>query len=389
VPWKVESIMVARKAFINDWLEKRHEVTFDSICAAHGISRQVGYKWVDRFLNGGLANLVDRSRAPVHRPHATPQEVIEAIVALRKRFPQYGPRKIRAVLEMSHQQVHWPAPSTIGDLLKARGLVTERKRRRRTPASTQPLAAATEPNIVWSADYKGTFKVAGRWCHPLTITDNASRYLICVHGVDSESEQLAWPIFERAFREYGLPWRIRTDNGSPFATRALAGLSLLSVRWTRLGIIHERIEPGKPQQNGRHERMHRTLKAHVARPAKPSADEQQRAFDEFRAHYNDERPHEAIGQKPPSNVYQPSSRTMPDELPEPDYPDDFVVRRVHKRGYFICNGAAVRLTSALSREAIGIEPIEDGLHRLWFGHVYLGQLREKRKGVNEFIANRS
>jgi transposase InsO family protein len=364
-------------------------MTFDAICAPHGISRQVGYKWVERFLDGGLSNLVDRSRAPIHRPHATPDEVVEAIVAIRKRFSHYGPKKIRATLMTAHPGVHWPAPSTIGDLLKARGLVTERKRRRRTPASTQPLAAATEPNIVWSADYKGAFRVAGKWCHPLTITDNASRFLICVHGVDAESEELAQPIFVRAFREYGLPWRIRTDNGPPFATKTIAGLSRLSVSWTRLGIVHERIEPGKPQQNGRHERMHRTLKAHVARPARPTAIEQQRAFDEFRAHFNNERPHEALGQKPPSSVYRSSSRLLPDELPEPDYPDDFVVRRAHREGYVFWNGGHVHLSAVLSREAIGFEPISDGLHHLWFGHVYLGELREKRKGVNEFIANRS
>ena len=163
----------------------------------------------------------------------------------------------------------------------------------------------------------------------------------------------------------------------------------MSVRWTRLGIIHERIEPGKPQQNGRHERMHRTLKAHVASPAKPNAEQQQRAFDEFRAHYNDERPHEAIGQKPPSTAYRSSSRAMPEELPELDYPDDFVVRRVHRKGYLVWNGACVHLATVLSREVVGVEPIEDGLNRLWFGHVYLGELREKRKGVNEFVANRN
>jgi putative transposase len=388
VPWKVESVVDARCAFIKDWLRRRHEAAFAVICAAHGISRQLGYKWVERFLDGGLANLVDRSRAPVHRPQTTPEEVVDRVVAVRQRFPHYGPRKIRTTLQTLHPTVHWPAPSTIGDLLKSRGLVTERKRRRRTPASTQPLAAATAPNTVWSADYKGTFKVAGRWCHPLTITDNASRYLLCVHGVDSESEELAWPVFERTFHEYGLPWRIRTDNGSPFATRGLAGLSRLSVRWTRLGIVHERIEPGKPQQNGRHERMHRTLKAHVARPPKPTAVEQQHAFDEFRAHYNQERPHEGIGQKTPGSLYRPSFRPMPDDLPDPDYPDDFVVRRTYENGGLCWNAQVLILGAVLRREAIGIEPIEDGLQRLWFGHVYLGELREKRRGVNDFIANR-
>jgi putative transposase len=389
VPWKVESVVDARRAFINDWFQKRHEQTFGAICAAHGITRQLGYKWVERFHDGGMANLVDRSRAPIHRPHTTPAETVDAIVELRKRFSEFGPRKLRTVLAGKHPDVRWPAPSTIGDILKAHGLVTERRRRRRTPASSQPLAAATEPNIVWSADFKGCFKVAGRWCHPLTITDNASRFLLCVQGGDNESDELAWPTFERVFREYGLPWRIRTDNGSPFATRTIAGLSAMSVRWTRLGIIHERIEPGKPQQNGRHERMHRTLKAHVARPPKSSTTEQQRAFDEFRAHYNEERPHEAIGQKTPSSVYSRSQREMPDELPEPDYPDDFEVRRVNSVGGLKWKGDPVRVGAILRGQAVGVEPIDDGLHRLWFGHVYLGELREKGRGSSEFHPNKS
>jgi transposase InsO family protein len=380
----------ARKAFIIDWLQKVHRLPFGAICASHGITRQLGYKWVERFHDGGMANLVDRSRAPIHRPHATPAEVVDAIVALRVRFTQYGPRKIRSQLVLQHPDVHWPAASTIGDLLKARGLVTERKRRRRTPTFTQPLAAATEPNIVWSADFKGCFRVAGRWCHPLTITDNASRYLLCVHGVDGERDELAWPLFERTFREYGLPWRIRTDNGSPFASRAaIAGLSRTSVRLTRLGIIHERIEPGKPQQNGRHERMHRTLKAHVARPPKSSTEEQQRAFDDFRRHYNHERPHEALGQKTPDSVYVCSPRELPNELPEPDYPDDFVVRRASTSGVLRWNAGRVRLGRVLQCEVIGLEPIADGVHHLWFGHVYLGLLREMKKGANEFIPNQN
>jgi transposase InsO family protein len=389
VPWKVDSVVEARQAFINDWLQRKHHMAFSAICAEHGITRQLGYKWVERFREGGMANLVDRSRAPIHRPQATPSEAVDAIVALRKRFPQFGPRKLRVTLEQQHPRVQWPSPSTIGELLKARNLVTERKRRRRTPRSTQPLAAATAPNIVWSADFKGCFKVAGRWCHPLTITDNASRYLLAVRGVHAEREELVWPLFERAFRDFGLPWRIRTDNGSPFASRAIAGLSSLSVRWTRLGIAHERIEPGKPQQNGRHERMHRTLKAHVARPPRATLDEQEQAFDEFRAHYNNERPHEAIGQKTPASVYVPSSRPMPEQLPELDYPDDFVVRRVHPSGNLKWNRSFIWVGRVLATEAVGVEPIADGLWHLWFGPVYLGELRDKHKGENEFIANRT
>jgi len=389
VPWKVGNHVDARKAFIIEWLEKKHEASFGAICSAHGITRQLGYKWVERFQSGGMANLVDRTRAPLHRPHTTPPEIVDAIVALRMRFNHFGPRKLRTVLAAQRPDVQWPAPSTIGDVLKSHGLVTERKRRRRTPCSTQPLAAATEPNIVWSADFKGCFNVAGRLCHPLTITDNASRYLLCVQGGDSESDELAWPTFVRVFREYGLPWRIRTDNGSPFATRAIAGLSALSVRWTRLGIIHERIDPGKPQQNGRHERMHRTLKAHVAQPPKPSAEEQQKAFDEFRAHFNKERPHEALGQKTPQAVYKPSSREMPAELPEPDYPDDFELRRVNPTGGFKWKAQCHHLSPVLGREVIGLEPIEDGLHRLWFGPVFLGEMRDKAKGASVFTANRT
>jgi transposase-like protein len=339
VPWKVDSVVEARQAFINDWLQRKHHMAFSAICAEHGITRQLGYKWVERFREGGLANLVDRSRAPIHRPQATPSEAVDAIVALRKRFPQFGPRKLRVTLEQQHPRVQWPSPSTIGELLKARGLVTERKRRRRTPRSTQPLAAATAPNIVWSADFKGCFKVAGRWCHPLTITDNASRYLLAVRGVQAEREELVGPLFERAFHDFGLPWRIRTDN--------------------------------------------------VAQPPRATLDEQEQAFDEFRAHYNEERPHEAIGQKTPASVYVRSARPMPEELPELDYPDDFVVRRVHSNGNLKWNRSFLCLGRVLATEAVGAEPIADGLWHLWFGPVYLGELREKRKGENEFIANRT
>ena len=380
MPWKVESVVDARCAFIKDWLRRRHEAAFAVICAAHGISRQLGYKWVERFLDGGLANLVDRSRAPVHRPQTTPEEVVDRVVAVRQRFPHYGPRKIRTTLQTLHPTVHWPAPSTIGDLLKSRGLVTERKRRRRTPASTQPLAAATAPNTVWSADYKGTFKVAGRWCHPLTITDNASRYLLCVHGVDSESEELAWPVFERTFHEYGLPWRIRTDNGSPFATRGLAGLSRLSVRWTRLGIVHERIEPGKPQQNGRHERMHRTLKAEATTPPQPTMTEQQRVFDRFRGLYNDVRPHEALGQKTPASRYEPSSRVMPERPLSPEYPETMKVRRIDRNGGLCFGGKPFPFATLLAGEPVGLELVEEDTWEVFYGPILLAELRVRARG---------
>jgi len=385
VPWKESRVVDERTAFVEAWLKRTSSVS--ELCVRFEISRKTGHKWIARYHQGGLAGLVDQTRAPRERPQSVSEEVVQAIVALRKRHQFWGPKKLRAVLEGKSPTTKWPATSTIGEILKRHGLVEERRTRRRTPASTQPLAAATMPNVVWSADYKGCFRVAGRWCHPLTITDNCSRMLLRVQAVNGTSEEEARPIFESAFREYGLPWRLRTDNGSPFATRAIAGLSRLQVWWVKLGITPERIKPGHPEQNGRHERMHRTLKKETATPPRATEDEQQRTFDEFRVEFNQERPHEALDQKTPASRYKPSTRSFPERLSEPDYPDGFALRRVTCNGTVSWCGVHLVLGSVLGGEAVAFEPVAEDTWQIWFGPIYLGLCRLEGKGRIDLIKN--
>jgi putative transposase len=377
VPWKEQRIVDQRELFVRSYL--RGLVPMAELCREHGISRKTGYKWVQRFYDGGMPSLMDRSRAPHSRPYTVPEEVVEAIIALRQRRPSWGPRKLRAALERDHPTVSWPAASTISALLARHGLVKPRKRRRRTPVSTQPLAAAREPNDIWCVDYKGKFRVQERYCHPFTITDAASRYVLCCHDTAAEKHLATKEACARVFQEHGLPLRIRSDNGSPFASRAVGGLSRLSVWWVKLGILPERIAPGHPEQNGRHERMHRTLK-HEAVTKGSRADVQQAAFDQWRHQYNHERPHEALGHLVPASVYRPSSRPFPKEVGDPEYPDDFEVRRVRKNGFLGIRTSHVGLGAVLRHEAIGIETIDDLRFQLWFGPIYLGLVTDLGRG---------
>lgn len=385
MPWKETSAVDERRKFIEEYWTRHWSV--GELAERYGISRKTAYKWIERYRQGGKGALAELSRAPKTRPHRVDQETARLILELRERHRFWGPKKLKAWLESQRPDVKWPAASTIGALLKSHGLVGERRVKRRTPLRTQPLAAATEPNLLWSADFKGHFRVAGRYCYPLTITDNFSRYLLVVQSVRDTREQTVKPIFERAFREYGLPLRIRTDNGAPFASKAIGGLSRLSIWWVRLGITPERIDPGQPQQNGRHERMHRTLKAETASPPRPSEQVQQEAFDAFRREYNEERPHEALDQKPPASVYVPSSPEMPNEVPDPEYPHDFIVRRVAENGVVAWAGSRAYVSTLLAGEAIGIEEIDDGVAQLWFGPIYLGLMKQVGNKQLEFIEN--
>jgi transposase InsO family protein len=361
-------------------------VPMTELCREHGISPKTGYKWIQRFHDGGLPNLMDRSRAPHTNRHAIREEVAEAIVALRKKRPTWGPRKLRGWLERENPKVIWPAASTIGELLSRCGLVPPRKRRQRTPASTQPLAAARAPNDIWCADYKGKFRIDRRYCHPFTMTDAKSRFVLCCFDTGTESFGPTKAVCERVFREHGLPLRIRSDNGSPFASRGIGGLSQLSVWWVKLGILPERIEPGKPQQNGRHERMHRTLKLEAVEKGS-RADVQQAAFDRWLHDFNYERPHEALGNQVPADVYVPSPRAFVEDIGDPEYPDDFEVRRVKRNGFTCFQGVEIGLGSALSGEAVGVEAIDDCRHQLWFGPVYLGLLTLLGRGQHTLNKN--
>lgn len=394
MPWKETCAMIERENFVLSYLE--HELTMAALCREFGISRKTGYKWMKRFIRNGLFGLEDLSRAPYTHFNAVSAEVEKRVVAARRRHPTWGPLKLRAWLQRQDTVTKWPAASTIGDILKRHGLTVPRRRSRKTALYSNPFVGCDYPNAVWSADLKGWFTTGdGTRCDPLTITDNYSRYLLRCQTVTPTNYDAIQPVFEAAFREYGLPVAIRTDNGPPFATTTVGGLSRLSVWWLKLGIIPERIEPGKPAQNGRHERMHRTLKQDTASPPKRTWKQQQKAFDKFRQEFNLERPHEAIGQQPPETRYEPSQRPYPLLLPEITYPDDMVVRKIHHQGDLKWKGHQIYLSVTLARELVGLKQTTDRLWDICFGPIKLAQLdtyeyrlihlprREKKLKTNE------
>src|SRR6267143_4356259 len=305
MPWKASSVMEEKVRFVFEYEQDEHTMT--ELCQSYGIARETGYVWLRRYREQGLEGLVELNRAAQRHGNQTPPEREQAVVELRQAHMRWGPRKLKRVLERDQPQQSWPAASTIGELLKREGLVVARKKRRRTAPYTEPLAHADGPNRVWCADFKGWFRTGdGERIDPLTISDAHSRYLLRCQAVEKADTARVQGIFEAAFRQYGLPQAIRTDNGAPFASRAVAGLSRLAVWWIKLGIVPERIAAGHPEQNGRHERMHRTLKQETASPPAANTRAQQRAFNHFRREYNEERPHEALGMRTPAEVYEPS-----------------------------------------------------------------------------------
>jgi putative transposase len=381
MPWS-ETVEMSRVKFIADFESCFYEMT--ELCEKHGISRKTGYKWADRFGREGVEGLKDRSRAPKHSPRQTESRVAERLIELRRQHPTWGPRKLLAWLEKHEPGTGWPRASTVGGLLKRAGLV-EPRRRRATRARCVAVARteATAPNEVWTSDFKGQFRTGdGRLCYPLTVVDGFSRFVLVVEGLPSVAGKGAWPVFERAFREYGLPQVIRTDNGNPFASSStVAGLSRLSVRWIKLGITLERIERGHPEQNGRHERMHRTLKAETTRPPAGNATGQQELFDHFRHEYNQQRPHEALGQRPPGELYQSSSRPYPGQLPPPEYPGHYEVRTVYRGGEIKWQGKFLFLSEALGGERVGLEEYDDGLWAVYFGALRLARFDERERKI--------
>jgi transposase InsO family protein len=351
-----------------------------SLCEMFGVSRKTGYKWLKRYEEGGLEGLRPQSRAPRRHPNAVRPEVESAVVALKFQRPNWGPKKLRHILHSQHPDIRWPARSTIAAILKRHGLVRSRRRSRKAPPYEQPFSGLDRANAVWSADLKGWFTTGdGQRCDPLTITDNYSRYLLRCQAVRPTTFETIQPVFVGAFHEYGLPNAIRTDNGPPFATTTVGGLSRLSVWWIKLGILPERIDRGKPQQNGRHERMHRTLKDDAISPPKSTLRRQQVAFDDFRRQFNHERPHESLGQRVPASVYVPSMRPCPLRLPEMSYPDDMQVRCVKSQGDISWKDHHVYLTATLAGERIGMRQVDEDLWDIFFGPIRLAQLDTKHK----------
>lgn len=344
-----------------------------SVCKDLGISRPTLDKWLRRYEQEGVEGLRDRSRAPHHHPNTVDAQTEEMIVDFRTEHPLRGPRKIKVELERDHPHRHWPAGSTIAEILDRHGLTVRRKRNRKTEPYTQPFAECKEPNDVWCIDFKGWFLTGdGQRCDPLTVMDASTRYLIRCNRVPRTNFDSVKPVLEAAFREYGLPRAIRSDNGAPFATCAPLGLSKLSVWWIKLGIVPERIEPGKPQQNGRHERMHLTLKQGTAMPPKATLRAQQRAFRAFQQDYNHRRPHEALGQRTPGELYRPSPRPYPRRIREISYPSPFVVRRVEKNGVIYWHQDRVFISEALGGETLGLLALDERYYLLYFDQLELG-----------------
>ena len=384
MPWKGTCAMNQKVKMIGDYLSK--DYTISQLSEMYEVSRKTIYKWTGRYRTEGPAGLEEKSKAPRSHPTATPLRVAREIVAAKLSHERWGPKKVLAWLDAHHHGERWPAPSTIGDILKREGLVRCRKRKRRTPPYTQPFQEVTRPNAVWSADFKGQFRTGdGKLCYPLTISDNYGRYLLLCGGLSHPTYEQAKPCFEEAFKQYGLPEAIRTDNGVPFASVGLGGLTKLSVWFIKLGIRPERIEPGHPEQNGRHERMRRSLKEATANPPKRDIKEQQRAFDDFAQEYNDERPHEALGQKTPASCYRPSLRPHPVKVPKVEYHGDVIVRQVRHNGEIKWRGELIYLSQALAGEPVALKQTGGHLWEVRFSSYPIGTLNELTSKITPIL----
>jgi putative transposase len=385
MPWKVSGVVEKRKQFVEEWLSENWTMT--ELCARHGISRQAGYNTLARYEGGGWESLEERSRAPQRHPNQTAEDMEQEIVELRHAHMRWGARKLKAFLERQWGERRWPAVSTIGELLRREGLVIARKKRRRMDPYTAPFARADAANRVWCGDFKGWSRTAdGARIDPLTITDACSRYLLRCQAVEKTDTTRVQAIFEAAFREYGLPEAIRTDNGAPFAARALAGLSRLAVWWMKLGIVPERIKPAHPEQNGRHERMHLTLKQETMAPMAANRRAQQRRFDAFRREFNEQRPHEALDMRTPSSCFTGSPRTYPARVPEPEYASSMTVRRVFAGGQFSWNHHDVFVSETLRGERIALQPIDDDWYTIYFAAFPVGRFHSRTRTVHRLPA---
>jgi putative transposase len=345
-----------------------------SLAETYGVSRKTIYKWIDRHAAEGAAGLADRSRAPHASPQRLSEETIARVIQARQRWG-WGPRKLVVKLAQAEPGGTVPAASTIAELLRAKGLSHPRKRRVRTPLYGPAVVAPAEANQTWCADFKGWFRTAdGTRCDPLTITDAYSRYLLCCQIAAKTDRAHVEALFDTAFREYGMPDVIHTDNGAPFASRAPGGLSRLSMRWVRLGIIAERSRPASPQDNGRHERMHRSLKQETLRPPERNPRRQQEAFHAWRKIYNDERPHESLDYETPASCYRRSPRPFPRRVPEVEYDADVAVRRISESGDLNWKGERTFVSEIFEHQYLGLRPCDDRYHEVLYGPLVIGWL---------------
>lgn len=373
--------MDQRRLFVGEYATRLWTMT--ELCEHFAISRKTGYKWLGRYDTGGRPALADRSRRPQGHPAATSERVVQRLLETRARFPRWSMGKVVTWLRRRYPRTVWPCRTTAYDLMQRAGVARAPKRpgptgrRLGTPGRT--LTEPTAPNSVWTTDFKGKFLLGNAtYCHPFTLRDGFSRFVLRCDGVPAESYPCTRPLFERAFASFGLPECIRSDNGTPFASTGLAGLSRLSVWWMQLGIRVERIDPGCPEQNGSHEQFHRVLKRDTTRPPAPTAAAQQRRFDAFRHEYNEERPHDALGGASPRSLYTRSPRRLPRRLPAVEYPGCWEVRGADSSGVITFHGRPLNVTRALAHQDLGLEEIDDAVWRVWFLTTPLGHFDERR-----------
>lgn len=376
MPWKETCAMDQRVQFIADWLSG--EYTKRALCEAYGISRPTGDKWIERYKALGPGGLKERSRAPLSQPNRVPEAIRTRIVQTKLAHQDWGPKKVMDWLRAQGPEQSWPADSTAGEILKRAGLVRPRRRKRRVAPYTEPFGDCDQANHTWSADFKGDFALGnGQRCYPLTISDNYSRYLLQCRGLARPSHESVRPWFEWVFREVGLPRAIRTDNGLPFASLAVGGLSALSAWWIRLGIRPERIRPGRPGQNGRHERMHRTLKAAALAPIEANMAAQQERFDIFVEQYNTMRSHESLGRQTPASLYRASQRPYPAKLAPVMYDEGVTVRSVRHNGEIKWQGRLLYVSEVLAKEPVGLRQVDNDRWELRYSFHLLGYLNER------------
>ncbi len=387
MPWTETCVMDLKVQLIGDYLKG---CSITGLSGVYGVSRKTVYKWITRYEKDGIEGLKDQSRAPKHCPHRLDEQIADKIVATKKNHLDWGPKKVLDLLQREYPDIDWPADSTAGDLLKRKGLVKKRRLKRTVPADQQPFADCHKVNQSWSADFKGDFKLKNKdRCYPLTITDNRSRYLLACRGLSNTryGDTQLW--FEYTFREFGLPESIRTDNGAPFSSRSLGGLSRLSKWWIDLGIRPERIRPGRPQENGRHERMHRSLKAAVCKEPAYSMNRQQERFEIFRLEYNEIRSHEGLDRQTPDSVYRPSKRHYPELILPPEYATDITVRRVRHNGEIKWKSQTLYVSELLRKLPVGLKQIDEHLWELRYRFHLLGTLNEKTMKIEPVTKWRS
>jgi len=388
MPWKETCALDQRTQFIAAVLANGESIT--ELCRRFGISRRTGYKWLTRYREEGFTGLLEHSRARRTQAHATPEPIVELVLAARMAHPTWGPRKLRAFLSRKYPSASFPSPSTIGGILKRNGLVSPRRRRKRANPTAGPLGDPQGSNESWSIDFKGQFRLEDRkWCYPLTLLDGHSRYLLCCRGLQGVRTEGVWPVMESLFMEYGLPASIRSDNGAPFAGVSFTGLTQLSAWWVMLGIRLERIQPGNPQQNGRLERLHRTLKAETTLPAASSMLAQQRRFDAFQQEYNEDRPHESLENETPAMHYRRSQRQYTRTPPEPEYPPEAELRKVDTVGVSRFHGLRVSTSQALAGQTVGFVPVSDHEWQVRFYNHLLGTLDERAQTLSNGVITRS